>query len=430
MSSLLIKGGIVVAGGTAKKGDILVKDGLIVSVGGTVKESADKVIDASGLYVLPGLIDMHTHMREPGLEYKEDIDTGAMSAAAGGFTTVACMPNTKPVLDIPALIKYIKYRSAEAGRADVVPIGAITKGQKGAELAELRLMHDAGAVAFSDDGVPVDSALMMRNALEYAKDFDGLLISHCEDRSLSDGGSVNEGYHATVAGLKGIPAAAEEVMAARDIILAGGLGARVHIAHVSTKGTAQIIRLAKAQGIRVTAETCPQYLVATDELIADYNTFAKINPPLRTEGDRLALIEAVKDGTIDVLVTDHAPHHIDDKKVEFGCAAFGSVGLESAVGLYVSRLIGGGVIDWVKFADMASTVPAEILRLKNKGVLKAGYDADITIIDPDAEYTFDTAKTFSKSRNSAFEGWKLKGRAVRTILKGREIFSYYDEVSK
>lgn len=417
----LLKNGNIVSNEKILKGDLVIENNRIAYIGQKYEGEFDQVYDLNSKMVLPGLIDMHTHLREPGLEYKEDIMSGSRSAVAGGFTSIACMPNTKPALDNPALIAYVKYRAKECGLCKVLPIGAITKDQKGQTLAEMRLMRDSGAVAFSDDGYPVSTAHMLRLALEYVKDFDGLIISHCEDASLSDDGYVNEGESASIAGLRGISRASEDVGTARDIIVAQTMNARLHIAHVSTKGAVEIIRFFKSQGAKITAETCPQYLFATDKEILNFNTFAKINPPLRESSDNQALIQGLKDGTIDVLATDHAPHHIDEKNVEFANAAFGSIGLESAVGLN-TRLLDLG-FEWTDLAKFMSTNPAKILKLKDTGELKVGYLADITVIDPNIEYIFDGKKTFSKSHNSLFDGWKLKGKAIMTIVEGNIVYN-------
>ena len=412
---VLLKNGNIVFSDKVQKGDLVLENGKITFSGKDYTGQVDKVFNVDGKMVLPGLIDMHTHLRDPGLEYKEDIISGSRSAVAGGFTSIACMPNTKPVLDNAALISYVKYKSKESGLCKVLPIGSVTKGQKGEELAELRLMSEQGAVAFSDDGYPVSSAHMLRLALEYTKDFDGLIISHCEDRSLTDGGYVNEGKNASLAGLKGIFRASEDVGTARDIIIAKALDARIHIAHVSTKGAVELTRYFKGQGVKVTAETCPQYFLATDKEILEYNTFAKINPPLREESDNIAILS-------DSSLKDHAPHHIDEKRVDFSDAAFGSIGLESAVGLN-TRLIEKGMVDWVGLSKLMSYNPARILKLKEVGEIKTGYIADITVIDPDIQYTFDAKKTFSKSHNSLFDGWKLKGKAVMTIIDGQVVYN-------
>lgn len=419
---ILLKNGNIVFEDKVQKGDLVLENGRIAFAGGTYSGQADKIYDVSGKMVLPGLIDMHTHLRDPGLEYKEDIISGSRSAVAGGFTSVACMPNTRPVLDNAALIAYVKYKSKESGLCKVLPIGAVTKGQKGEALAELRLMSEQGAVAFSDDGYPVSTAHILRLALEYAKDFDGLIISHCEDRSLTDSGYVNEGKNASLAGLRGISRASEDVGTARDLIVAQIMDARIHIAHVSTGGALELIRYFKSRGVKVTAETCPQYFLATDKEILNFNTFAKINPPLREESDNIAILQGIKDGTIDVLVTDHAPHHIDEKRVDFAEAAFGSIGLESAVGLN-TRLIEKRIVDWTGLAKLMSTNPARILKLNQTGKIQTGYVADITVIDPDIEYVFDAKKTFSKAQNSLFDGWKLKGKAAMTIVDGQVVYN-------
>lgn len=419
---LLIKNGNIVTYDKVIKGDLILENGVISAIGTFAETQADKVIDAQGKLVMPGLIDMHTHLREPGQEHKEDISTGAQAAAAGGFTTIACMPNTRPPIDNAALAAYVRYRSKDVGLTDIYPIGTITKGQKGEELAELRLMSDKGAVAFSDDGYPVFNAQTLRFALEYVKDFDGLIISHCEEPALSDGGYVHDGENAALAGLKGISAASEEVGTARDIIIAKTVGARIHIAHVSTRGALDIVRYYKSKGVDVTCETCPHYFAATDKEILNYNTNAKINPPLRTQDDANAILEGIIDGSIDALATDHAPHHFDEKNVEFSKAAFGSVGLESAVGINIKWLVDAGHIDFVKLAQLMSTNPAKILRLKDRGVIETGKRADITIIDPDIEYVFDTKDTYSKGKNSVFQGWKLKGKTLTTIVEGDIIY--------
>jgi dihydroorotase len=418
----LLKNGNIVLKDKIIRSDLVFENNRIVYIGEKYSDRADQEHDLSGKMVLPGLIDIHTHLREPGLEYKEDITSGSRSAVAGGFTAIACMPNTDPVLDNPALISYVNYKAKECGLCKVLPIGAVTKGQKGQTLAEMRLMYDSGAVAFSDDGNPISTARMLRLALEYVRDFDGLIISHCEDTSLSDGGYVHEGESASIIGLKGIPRAAEDAGTARDIIIAQSLNARLHIAHVSTKGAVELIRYFKSQGAQITAETCPQYLFATDKEILNFNTFAKINPPLRENLDNEALIQGLKDGVIDALATDHAPHHLDEKNVEFANAAFGTIGLESAVGLN-TRLLEKG-FDWTDLARFMSANPAKILKLKDVGELKIGNIADITVIDPNIEYIFDAKKTFSKAQNSLFNGWKLKGKAIMTIVEGNIVYAY------
>ena len=344
MSKLLIKGGTAVLPEGEKVCDILVDGDKIVRIAGNVEDKAAKVIDAKGLHVFPGLIDMHVHLREPGFEYKEDIASGSAAAVRGGFTQVCCMPNTQPVCDNAAVVGYIIARAKEVGLCKVRPIGAITKGEQGETLAEIGKMKEAGAVALSDDGKPVPSARMMRLGMEYASDFGLICLSHCEDKSLADGGCVNEGYNSTLAGLKGIPRAAEEVMIAREIVLAETLGKRVHICHVSTKGGVRLLRDAKARGVAVTAETCPHYFALTDDIILSYDANTKVNPPVREAEDVEAIKEGLKDGTLDCIVTDHAPHHADEKNVEYDLAAFGISGIETSFSLSYTHLVKGGVL--------------------------------------------------------------------------------------
>ena len=417
--NILIKNGQVIdpANKVDGKLDILLSDGRIARLGkpGSIQADGAQVVEASGKLVVPGLIDMHVHLREPGFEYKETIKTGLAAAKAGGFTSVCSMPNTNPVNDNRSVTEFILSEANEA-LARVFPIGAITKGSKGEELAEMAELHAAGCVAVSDDGKPVMSAAIMRRAMEYSKIFDIPVISHCEEFTLSDKGVMNEGFVSTELGLRGIPAAAEEVMVSRDIALAGLTGCRVHIAHVSTAGSVRMVREAKARGVKVTAETCPHYFTLTDEAVRGYNTMAKMNPPLRTAEDVAAIKQGLKDGTLDVIATDHAPHAMDEKSVEFDHAPFGIVGLETAVGL-VFKLVHEGVLSITEAIGKLSFNPALILKI-NKGTLSVGADADITIIDPDVEWTVDSSRFKSKSRNTPFERWKLKGKAVRTIVGG------------
>ena len=418
--NVLIKNGQVIdpANKVDEKLDVLLSDGRIARLGkpGSIPAEGAQVVEASSRLVVPGLIDMHVHLREPGSEYKETIKTGAAAAKAGGFTSVCSMPNTSPVNDSRSVTEFILSEANDA-LARVFPIGAITKGSKGEELAEMAELHAAGCVAISDDGRPVMNAAIMRRAMEYSKIFDIPVISHCEECTLSDQGAMNEGFVSTELGLRGIPAAAEEVMVSRDIALAGLTGCRVHIAHVSTGGSVRMVREAKARGVKVTAETCPHYFTLTEEAVRGYNTLAKMNPPLRTEDDVAAIKQGLKDGTIDVIATDHAPHAMDEKSVEFDHAPFGIVGLETAVGL-VFKLVHEGVLSMSEAVRKLSFNPASILKI-NKGTLSVGADADITIIDPNVEWTVDSSQFKSKSRNTPFEGWKLKGRAVQTIVGGR-----------
>ncbi|NOZ69056.1 MAG: dihydroorotase [Deferribacteres bacterium] len=378
---------------------------------------ADRVIDASRCIVIPGLVDMHTHLREPGLEYKETIKTGTMAAVKGGFTTVCCMPNTNPVNDTMAVTRFIVEKASKEGACTVYPIGAITKGQKGEELAELEMLTRTGCIAFSDDGRPVTDSLIMRRALEYSKIFDIPVISHCEDLKLSEGGVMNEGFVSTIVGLKGIPNAAEDIMVARDLLLAGLTGGRLHIAHVSTQGAVELIRTAKSRGINVTAETCPHYFTLTDESLVSYDTNFKVNPPIRGAKDVEAVRQGLKDGTIDAIATDHAPHHVDDKNVEFDRAAFGISGLETAFSLGL-RLVEEGVIDLMQLIRKMTLIPSEIMKI-NKGRLSEGADADIAVINTDKKYRVDSSAFLSKGKNTPFDRWTLKGVVEKTISRGK-----------
>ncbi len=401
-----------------EKCDIAIKGNRIEKIGKDIKGDYDEVINADGLTALPAFIDMHTHLREPGLEYKEDIESGSKAAVAGGFSVVCCMPNTKPVTDNRYIVKYIVDRAKEVNLAKVYPIGAITVGLKGELMAEMGKMKEAGAIAMSDDGQPVSTPQMMRLALEYAKDYDLLLCSHCEEKSLINEGVVNEGENATRAGLKGIPSAAEDIMIARDIILAEMLDTKVHICHVSTASGVQIIREAKARGVKVSCETCPHYIAGTDALILDYNTNSKVNPPLRTEKDRQAILAGLKDKTIDVIATDHAPHSHEDKNVEFNFAANGISGLESAFALSYTYLVDSGVIGLDKLSELMSEKPAKLLGIES-GKLEEGGLADITLVDLDKEYRIDAKSFKSKGKNTPFDGWKVKGKIMKTIVEGQ-----------
>ncbi|HET6514667.1 MAG TPA: dihydroorotase [Thermodesulfovibrionales bacterium] len=374
-------------------------------------------IDATGLYVLPGLVDMHTHLREPGFEHKETIRTGTLAALRGGFTSVCCMPNTKPVNDNETVTEFILRKTYAEGACYVYPIGAITKGQKGEELAEMGMMREAGCVAFSDDGFPVMNSLIMRRALEYSRVFHVPIIAHSEDLTLSDGGVMNEGVVSAAMGLKGIPSAAEEVMISRDIALAELTGGRLHIAHVSTRGSVRLIRQAKERGIPVTAETCPHYFSLTEEAVSGYETKAKVNPPLRTRQDLDAMKEGLKDGTIDVIATDHAPHHRDEKLLEFDKATSGISGLETALSLSL-RLVEEGVFTLSQLVEKMAWNPSKILNIR-KGSLAAGSDADIVIVDRNKGFIVEPEWFVSKGKNSPFGGWVLKGLPVKVIVKGK-----------
>ncbi len=405
-----------------KKTDILIENGRISEVGANLTCGGAEIIDADGLTALPAFVDMHTHLREPGFEKKETIETGTAAAVAGGYSAVCCMPNTKPVTDNPYIVKYIKDRAAEARHCKVYPIGAITKGLEGKELAEMGKMKSAGIIAVSDDGNPVESGNVMRLALEYAQDFGLLVISHCEERSMLDGGVANEGVNATLAGLKGITRVAEEVMVAREILLAEALNTKVHIAHVSTVNSVELIRAAKARGVKVTAETCPHYFSATDELIRNYDTSAKVNPPLREERDRLAIIAGIKDGTLDAIATDHAPHHFSDKDVEFNLAANGISGLETAFALSYTSLVASGEITLAELSRLMTSRPAEILGIE-AGAVEKGAVADIVLVDVKEKWTVNKKKFLSKGKNTPFDGREVRGRVKYTFVDGELKFA-------
>lgn len=423
MFDLLIKSGRIIdpASGTDSLADILIAEGKIVSLkpGQQDPRLLTRTIDAKGLIILPGLIDMHVHLRDPGQPEEETIGSGTRAAALGGFTSIACMANTSPPIDNPAMIEYIYSKTKLEGLINVFPIGAVTKGLKGQELAEIGRMLDTGAAAFSDDGHPIMNAQIMRLALEYAMQFNVPIISHAEDLGLSNQGDMNESYLSTIWGLKGAPSLAEEVMIARDLMLAKEYG-NLHIAHVSSKKSVDLIRKAKAEGVKATCETCPHYFTLTEEQIENYNTNAKVNPPLRGPKDVEAIIEGLADGTIDVIASDHAPHSIDEKKVEFAKAASGMIGLETALALVLTELVETKALSMKDAIAKLTIAPAEVLRLK-KGYIKAGADADLTIIDPKVEWTVDVSKFSSRSKNSPFQGWKLKGKTIYTIVRGRVV---------
>jgi len=423
MMLLCISNGNIIngKGGVFLGKDILIEKDRIVEIGTNLSKKVHRVIDATDMWVIPGLIDAHCHLREPGFEYKEDIVSGTRSAAAGGFTSIACMPNTEPAIDNAAMVQYIKLKSASEGKVRVYPIAAITQGRKGKHIAEMGEMKKAGAVALSDDGDPVSDANVMRLALEYAKQFGLLIISHCEDKSLVADGVMNEGYVSTILGLKGITRAAEEVMVARDVILSEITGAPIHIAHVSTAGAVDIIRHAKSRGIPVTCETAPHYFSATDEWVENYDTNAKVNPPLRTQRDVEAIKEGLRDGTIDIIATDHAPHHIDEKEVEFNLAANGISGFETAFSLSYTHLVDTGLLSLEELVAKLSTTPAQILGIPG-GVLDIGLPADITIVDTKREYIVNRDKFYSKGKNTPFHGKKLKGKVIYTIVGGKVVY--------
>jgi dihydroorotase len=398
--------------------DVLIEDGRIAAVDrGVVAEGATE-LDLSGLVVCPGFVDIHVHLREPGQEWKETIATGTLAAARGGFTAVACMPNTVPVNDNRSVTEFVLVRAEEEGAVPVYPIGCVTKGMKGEELAEMEDMLDAGARAFSDDGLPVSTSLMMRRALEYSKIFGVPIIDHCEDRTLVDGGVMNEGPVSTATGLRGWPRAAEDLVSQRDVLLAEETGGHAHLAHVSTTRSIGCVREARRRGVRVTCEVTPHHLVLTDEAVRDYDTNAKMNPPLRGEADRTGLVEALADGTVDAIATDHAPHHVDEKCVEFSVAPFGVIGLETAVPVCLDRLVHGGAIGLKRLVELFTTGPAGVIGL-DRGRLCTGAEADVTVLDLDREVTVDPRTFASKSRNTPFAGWKLRGCAVLTLVGGR-----------
>jgi len=434
MTSLLIEHGTVLdpASGLQQLADVYIEDGVIREIGPDLKakiKSDVETLDATSLYVTPGLIDIHVHFREPGQEVKETVATGSAAAVAGGFTTVCCMPNTTPALDTDTQVEFIYTKAREAGLCHVLPIGAITKGRKGEELAEMALMHAAGAAGFSDDGVGVASAAVMTKALQYVKMIGSVLTQHCEEPSLS-GGPMNAGPTAVKLGLAGLPPAAEELMIARDLQLNQRIGARYHVQHISTAGAVELVRRAKKSGDgggkNVTAEVTPHHLLLTDEacgtLNGGYDTQTKMNPPLRSKEDVAACIAGVVDGTIDCLATDHAPHTREEKELEFDKAPFGILGLETALGLYVKALVEPGHLTWLQLIEKMTIAGARVMQLKDKGTLKPGAPADITIIDPNAPWKVDPEQSYSKSRNTPFAGWRLTGKVRYTLVSGRIVF--------
>jgi dihydroorotase len=400
--------------------DVLAVDGKIAQIAAGIELPDAETIDAGGLLVVPGLIDIHVHLRDPGYEYKEDIVSGTRAAAAGGFAAVACMPNTNPINDNKAVTTYIRQKAAAEGQVRVYPVGSITKGLKGESLAEFGDLQAAGCVAVSDDGRPVTSGEIMRRALEYARSFQLPVISHAEDLSLVGDGVMNEGFVATQLGLRGIPWVAEDAAVARDVQLAEFTGARLHIAHVSTRGAVEIIRAAQRRGVPVTAETAPHYFTLTDEAVRGYDTHAKMNPPLRGAADVQAIRDGLADGTLSVIATDHAPHHVDEKNVEFNLALNGIVGLETALPLTL-RLVEEGVLTLTEAIARLTIGPARALGLPG-GTLEVGRAADITLVDPTCKWTLDPARLLSRSKNTPFGGWQLKGAAALTMVDGRVVY--------
>jgi dihydroorotase len=423
---MLIRGGRVVdpASGTDAVLDILVEGARIARVGPRIEAPGADLLDASRLVVAPGFIDMHVHLREPGQEAKETIATGMRAAAAGGFTAVCAMPNTMPVNDRSEVTALILARAAAEGLVHVLPIGALTLGLRGAELADYAGQLAAGAAAFSDDGRCIQNPELMRRALAAVEALGALITDHCEDTALARGGVVHEGPASLRLGLPGIPAAAEEAMVRRDILLAEKRGARIHIAHLSTRGGVRLVREAKARGVKVTAEATPHHLVLDDGALTAPDPRYKVNPPLRGAADREALLEAVKDGTVDVFATDHAPHTSEEKARPFEQAPFGMVGLETAVPVLLDRLVSAGLISLVRYIEMSSTAPARILGLASKGRLAPGADADLTLLDLAAESAIDASSFRSKGRNTPFDGWRLRGAPAVTIVSGRVVYPF------
>lgn len=413
---LLIKGGTLVLKDGERTADILIENGKIAKIGENLADKC-KTIDAAGKHIFPGLIDMHVHLREPGFEGKEDIESGSKAAVAGGFTNICCMPNTNPVCDNAVVVSYIKYRQSQVNLCKISPIGAITKGEEGKQMADIGKMKKAGAVAISDDGKSVMDSNIMRLAMEYASGFGIKCLCHCEDINLVDGGVVNEGYNSTLTGLKGSLRAAEDIMIARDIALAESLNVPVHICHVSTYSGVEIIRSAKKRGVKVTAETCPHYFILTDDIITSYDTNTKVNPPVREDKDRKAILKGLKDGTLDCIVTDHAPHSEKDKAVEYNLAAFGMSGIETSFALSYTYLVKTGVLTLPELAARMSYNPANILNLDG-GELKEGAPADITVADLNEKFVIDSKKFLSKGKNTPFNGYEVYGKVLYTIVDG------------
>ncbi len=419
--SVLIKGGRVIdpARGVDQKADVLIEDGRISRVEPGIG-GADQVFKARDRLVIPGMVDLHTHLREPGQEYKEDIDSGTRAGAAGGFTTLCCMPNTDPVNDTRSVTEFITKRAAEVDRIQVHPIGAISRGLKGEALCEYADMKKAGIVAVSDDGRCVMDAGMMRRVLEYAATFDLPVVQHCEDHHLSQGGAMNEGANSTIAGLSAQPPAAESIIVGRDVELLSLTGGRYHVAHISTRSSLDHVRRAKQRGLPITCEVAPHHFTLTDEACRGYDTATKVNPPLRSEEDRQALLEAIADGTVDAIATDHAPHSTLEKELEYGLAAFGISGLETALPLSLD-LWRDGVITLKRLVELMTCGPAKVFGL-GAGTLSVGRPGDVTVVDPDIEWTVDPRRFRSKGRNTPFAGRTVRGAAVLTLARGKVVF--------
>lgn len=421
--SILIRGGRVIdpAQEIDQVLDVALKDGRVAALGDKAPQSADEVVDAGGLIVTPGLVDMHVHLREPGFEESETIESGTAAAAAGGFTAVACMPNTHPPLDNDSAIEFVLRQAAKTAHTRVYPIGALTAGRQGQELAEIGLMVRAGAIAFSDDGDGVADTGVCLRAMRYVSMFDRLFIQHCQENALAGRGCMHAGPTATRLGLPGIPAAAEVLMLQRDLILAAQSGVRYHMAHISTAGAVEMVRRAKEAHQQVSAEVCPHHLLLTDERCATFDTNYKVNPPLRSQADLNACLAGVRDGTIDCLVTDHAPHGRESKEHEFAFAPFGIIGLETAVPLFIKALMEPQIIGWPQLIHAMSTRPAQLLGVPG-GSLTVGQPADVTLLDAELEWTIDAEQMRSKSRNTPFHGWRVRGRAVGTLVEGEWAF--------
>jgi len=407
--------------------DLWLAHGRVLAIGADCDAEADTTIDASGLIVCPGLIDCHVHLREPGNEEDETIATGAMAALAGGVTSLACMPNTLPAIDTQGAAEFIVLQAKRARKANVYPVGAVSKGREGKDLAELGQLVQGGAVAFTDDGAPVASASLMRQALLYAKMFDRVVMQHCQVPELTVGGVMNEGFESARLGLKGMPAAAEDIMVARDIRLAEITGGRLHIQHISTARSVELVREGKRRGIRVTAEACPHHFTLTDECLGTFDSHYKMNPPLRTHDDVEAVIGGLIDGTIEVLATDHAPHAPEKKARELDVAPFGIVGLETLIPIAARALVEPGHLTWTDVIRMLTVAPAALLGLTDKGTLKPGADADVTLIDPATPWIIDASKFHSKSRNTPFDGWQVRARARVVIVDGEVRYRLDDQ---
>ena len=402
--------------------DLAIEDGRVAEIAPKIRKKGRKEIDARRLIVLPGFIDMHVHLREPGREDAETIESGTNAAARGGFTAVACMPNTQPVNDCEAVTSFILEKAREVSKIAVYPVGAITKGSEGKTLAEIGEMHRAGIVAISDDGHGVQDGQVMRRAMEYSRVFDLPIIDHCEDKALAARGVMNEGYYSTRLGLRGMNPASEEIHVARDCILAQQTGARVHIAHLSTRRSLEAVARGKTEGSAITCEVTPHHLLLTDAQVSAYDTNTKMNPPLRTQDDVDAVVEGIASGTVDAIATDHAPHNLDDKMLEFDRAAFGIVGLETAVSLICDRFVRTGIITFERLVQLFSANPARILKL-DRGTLMRGSWADVTVLDMELNHEIHATEFLSRSRNTPFEGWKLRGGPVMTIVRGRVVWS-------